>query len=129
MYAQNGQHAVTIKIYGIGKPCEQAKQFTMEIRWRNSQASYQVQAGCYGGTDWAENLYYLSDRHDPNSAKEVNCANFAATYNPQGKIHRAFIPRGCIGKANNRIRVWAEGVNYADAMPGEAGPTKLLNRG
>ena len=126
MRARNGDSAVVVKLFGLNGPCE-VRDFTIEIRWGTDER-YEVQAGCYGGTTWAENLYYLADKDNPESAQEVNCRRFKVTYNEDRGIHRAFVPRSCLDEATNRVRVYAEGVNYG-GMGGTAGPTRRLARG
>ena len=129
LFANNAKKAVVAKVFGIGQPCEVAKQLYIEIRWGKKQA-YQVQSGCYGGTTWGKGLYFLSDRSDPNTAKKVKCADFKLTFNSDKVFHKAFVPRKCMGKAPNRVKLKTEGVNYAgSATGGQAGPTSLLDRG
>ena len=129
MTADNAQRAVKVKLSGLGKPCE-ARQMTITVFW-GTKPAYQVQAGCYGGTTWASGLYYTADRRDGSLAtKKVRCPGFRLRYDSGAKVWRAFVPRGCLSKAPNRIRVKSDGVNYAgSAIPGEAGPTRLLRRG
>src|SRR5687768_8921947 len=91
MYANNGENALTVKVYGIGKPCDGARHFTITVKWGQDSA-YKVEAGCYGA-DWAESLWYLEDRSDPESAKEVNCDGFRVTYNSDKTFHKAVMSR------------------------------------
>ena len=130
MVANNAQTAVKVKLVGFGGPCE-AKQFTIDVFWGVKR--YQVQAACTAGTTWTRGLYYDRDRTDDQGAmaeQRVQCPDFALKYNTEKKSWRAVLPRECLSKAPNRIRVASEGVNYAgSAIPGEAGPTDRLNRG
>ena len=74
---------------------------------------------------------YDGDRRDGAYAtKRVSCGGFRLKYDAGETAWRATIPRSCIPKAPDRIRVESEGVNYAgSAIPGQAGPTRLLRRG
>ena len=131
MVATNAQGAVKVKLFGFRGPCE-AKQFTIDVFW-GSKPRYQVQAACTAGTTWTRGLYYDADRTDDQGAlatKPVRCPGFRLRYVTSDKSWRAVLPRDCLSKAPNRVRVKSEGVNYAgSAIPGEAGPTRLLRRG
>lgn len=128
MVADNGSSAVVVKLYGFRKPCE-AKHFNIDVLW-GTKPAYQVQAACYGGRDWGSGLYYTPDRRQGMATKPVKCRGFRLRYNADGKFWRALIPRSCMSKAPNRIRVKSEGINYTgSAMPAVAGPTRLLRRG
>ena len=132
MVANNAQGAVKVKLFGLREPCD-AKQFTIDVFWR-TKPRYQVQAACTAGTTWTRGLYYDGDRTDDQGAMaedRVQCPGFKLRYVTDGKpFWRAVLPRECLSKAPNRIRVKAEGVNYAgSAIPGQAGPTRRLSRG
>jgi hypothetical protein len=129
MTAANGQDSVKVKLVGLRGPCD-AKQFTIDIFW-GTKPTYQVQAACTAGTTWTRGLYYDGDRRDGGWAeKRVSCGGFRLKYDAPEKAWRAVVPRSCIPKAPDRIRVESEGINYAgSAIPGEAGPTRLLRRG
>jgi len=128
MYAANRERSILVKVFGIGQPCDEAHFVHIIVKWGQT-AAYKVEAGCYPGNTWAESLYYLSDRSDPETAVEVNCSDWKLTYNADKVFHRALLPRTCIRKAANRVKVLSEGHNYPSAMGGEAGPTKRLARG
>ena len=128
MVADNGSKTLTVKLFGFKGPC-QAKQFDITIMWATKPA-YDVQAACTAGTTWNRALYYAADRSQGFGTKKVSCRGFKLTYASAGSVWTAVIPRTCISKAANRIRVKAEGINYSgSAMPGIAGPTRLLARG
>ena len=131
MVANNAQGAVKVKLFGFGGPCS-AKQFTIDVFW-GTKPTYQVQAACTAGTTWTRGLYYDADRTDDQGAlaeNRVECDGFRLKYNATDKFWRAVLPRDCLSKAPDRIRVKSEGVNYAgSAIPGEAGPTDRLRRG
>ena len=128
MRAVNATKAVKVKLFGLDEPCGGAQYFNVQVRW-GRKAAYEVAAGCYGGTDWGSGLFYLPDRSDPQTVREVACDSLKVTYNADKGFHRIVIPRSCMKKANDRVRVWAEGHNYGTVTGGSAGPTKLLDRG
>ena len=129
MVANNAQGAVKVKLFGFGGPCD-ARQFTIDVFW-GTKPTYQVQAACTAGTTWTRGLYYDSDRRDGGLAvNRVQCDGFRLKYRADEKRWLAVVPRECISKAPDRVRVKADGVNYAgSAIPGEAGPTRRLDRG
>lgn len=129
MTAKNGSSAVTVKLYGFKGPCV-ARQFAIIVFW-STKPQYDVQAGCTGGTKWTSGLYYNPDRRDGSFGQQkVRCSGFSLKYTASGNVWTAIIPRKCISKAANRVRVRAEGINYSgSALPGVAGPTRLLARG
>lgn len=127
--ADNGQDAITTKVFGLGKPCGGAKQLSVNILTRGGEITYFAQAGCYGGTTWAASLLY-TPTGDIQDQTIVRCRNFEVSRNRDTGAYRVFMPRGCLDEAPNRIRVSVEGLNYAGSpMGGSAGPTKLLGRG
>ena len=129
MFVKNGQDALTAKVYGIGTPCDGARWLNVTIKWGRTSA-YKVQAACYPGeTGWQENLYYYPDRDNPETARLVDCGKFSMTYNSDDVFHRVFIPRGCMGKAANGVKVLSDGLNTSSTTGGTAGPTRLLARG
>ncbi len=131
MVANNAQSAVKVDLFGFRGPCD-AKQFTIDVFW-GTKPRYQVQAACTAGTTWTRGLYYDADRTDDQGAlaeKRVQCPGFKLNYDSAKKHWRAVLPRECLPRAADRIRVKAEGVNYAGSpIPGEAGPTRRLDRG
>lgn len=129
MVVSNGRSAVTVKLVGFRGPC-QAKGFSIKVFW-GTKPAYQVQANCTGNTTWTKGLYFDDDRRDGAYAeKRVRCRGFSLKYNSDEKSWRAVLPRECLSKAADRVRVDAEGINYTgSALPGVAGPTRLLRRG
>jgi hypothetical protein len=126
MAVNNGQTALTTKVFGLGKPCGGAQYVHVHVLW-GTQPEYEVDGDCIQGA-WYKGLFYRSDR-DGSDSKEVNCPDFKLTYNSTGHFYKVFIPRSCMGKANNRVKVRADAVEYGSTTGGEAGPTKLLGRG
>lgn len=128
MFVDNARSELVVKLYGFDKPC-QARSFNIDAFW-GKKAAYQVEAACYGGTDWSSGLYYTSNRNGGLQGKRVKCKGFKLKFEARGKVWRAVIPRSCMPKAPDRIRVKSEGINYTgSAMPAQAGPTRLLRRG
>ena len=125
LVADNGRSAVTVKLFGLAKACE-AKQLDASIFW--GKQDYKVEGVCIQGK-WFAGLYYNSDRSSGSGGKKVNCRGFSLKYTAASKSWKAVVPRSCMSKAPSRVRVQAEGVDFTSAMPGEAGPTKLLRRG
>jgi len=127
MTASNGSSAVTTKLVGLKGPCK-AKQFHTELQW-GSKSAYRAHAECTAGTTWSKGLEYVADRSDfSTNPKPVRCRGLKITFS--GGVWTTVVPRSCISKAPARIRVLAEGNNYGgSAIPGMAGPTRLLSKG
>lgn len=120
MTANNGRAALTTKIYGLGKKCD-ARILRLDIRYGTGQ-KYHVEAGCNTAKKWFQYLFYKQS--------QPKCADFSMTYQTAGRYWRIFIPRSCLKRAPDRIRVYAEGWNFSgNLFPGIAGPTRLLKRG
>jgi hypothetical protein len=125
MFASNGDKAAVAKVYGLDKPCD-AQYLNVKVSSKR-EGYYQAEAGCYG-TQWLKGLYYHSSADDQGPSK-VSCDGFRFTYNADSHFYKVKMPRSCLDHAPNRVRFASEGHDYASAMPGEAGPTKLLDRG
>ena len=97
------------------------------VDW-GTKAGYQIENGCFSGT-WAKALAYLPDRSVPESAEIVECPKLRFKYAAASKSHRARVPRSCIPKAGNRLRVRSTGHDFGTLTGGEAGPTRRLKRG
>jgi hypothetical protein len=125
MSVNNGDNKITVKVYGLDKPCE-AKSLWVTVSSRET-AKYRAEASCYQG--WHKGLYLYSSGDTTTGGKRVTCDGFVLKYVTDGKFYKIVMPRSCVGKLPNKIRVAAEGVDFDSAMPGFAGPTKLLARG
>jgi hypothetical protein len=126
MAAANKSTSVVAKVFGLAKPCE-AQYLDVTISSRRD-AKWKASAGCYQ-TTWAKGLY-KSAAGDFTDSKKVDCPDFKLTYDAANHFYRVVVPRSCIKAAPDRVRLYAEGRNYAgSASPGTAGPTKLLDRG
>jgi len=127
MVVNNAQTALKVNLFGFAPPCE-AHYMKVVLDW-GTKAGYQIENGCYPGATWAKTLTYLPNRSKPESAKIVSCPKLRFSYSEATKSHRAHVPRSCIPKAGNRLRVRSSGDNYGSMTGGEAGPTRSLRRG
>ncbi len=122
----NGDKALTAKLYGFAAPCD-AHYFKIVVFW-GSKPAYQASGGCYPGGQWITSLEYFPNRNGQDS-QPVKCAKFKLAYNTKGKHYRLSLPRGCMSKAPDRVKVRSDGDNYGSTTGGEVGPTKGLGRG
>ena len=127
MTVNNAGSALKVNLFGFGPPCE-AHYMKVVVDW-GTKAGYQLENGCYPGATWAKTLAYLPDRSKPESAKIVSCPTFRFSFSATAGSHRAVVPRSCIPKAGNRLKVRASGDNYGSVTGGEVGPTRSLKRG
>jgi len=128
MVVNNAQTVLKVSLYGFGAPCDDAHYMKVVVHW-GTKAGYQIENGCYPGATWAKTLTYLPNRAKPESAKIVKCPKFRFRYSQADKSHRASVPRTCLPKAGNRLRVSSSGDNYGSTTGGEAGPTRSLRQG
>lgn len=124
----NAKTAVTTRVFGFGEPCGGAKQFMVYVENRTGKILYFADAACVAGTDWNADLLYTATG-DIQDQELVHCRKFDVTRNADTGAYRVFMPRTCLDKAPDRIRIEADGVNYGSASGGHAGPTKVLARG
>jgi hypothetical protein len=127
MVVKNAASALKVNLFGFGPPCE-AHYIKVVLDW-GTKAAYQVDNGCYPGATWQKSLSYVADRSKPEGAKIVSCPALRFRYSEADKSYRIYVPRTCIPKARNRVRVRSSGDNYGSTTGGEAGPTRLLRRG
>lgn len=119
MFVNNGTSAVVVKVFGPGGKAN--------VRWVNIRlrgydgVTYVAQGGWYPGEVWAKSL--------SRGTNSVACGGFTLTYNSTYDFWRFYIPRTCLGRLTNRIKVRAELVTPTSATPGAAGPTAWLLRG
>ena len=128
LVVSNAQTKLKASLFGLGAPCDEAKYMKLVVDW-GTKAGYEIDNGCYSGGTWAASLVYLADRAAPEGGTIVECPKLRFTWDAAAKAHRAKVPRSCIPKAGNKLRVRAEGVNFTSVTGGEAGPTKRLRRG
>jgi len=127
MTVNNAETALKVNLFGFGPPCD-AHYMRVIVDW-GTKAGYQIDNGCYPGATWAKTLSYLPDRAKPESGKIVACPKLRFSYSEATGSHRAVVPRSCMPKAGNRLKVRASGDNYGSVTGGEAGPTRSLRRG
>ena len=127
LVVNNARSALKASLFGLGAPCD-AKYMKLTVDW-GTKAGYEIDNGCYPGATWSDSLVYLADRSAPEGGKIVDCPKLRFTWDEDAGAHRAKVPRSCIPKAGNKLRVRAEGVNFTSVTGGEAGPTKRLRRG
>jgi len=117
MYVKNGSGAVVVKIYGPGGKCD-IRYVAAKLRGRDG-VTYKATGGCYPGNTWIKGL--------SRGTKTVACSDFKLGYNATGDFWRFYIPRTCLSRLTNKIKVSGE-LTYGP-IPGEAGPTRWLARG
>ena len=78
------------------------------------------------GVKWIPSLYYQANRNNGQGGEEVKCEKFKVAYDKDKGTYKVVVPRKCMDEAPDKIKVRAEGDNYASPVPGEAGPTKAL---
>ena len=117
MSVNNGASTLVIKIYGPGGKCA-IRYVGAEIKSKGG-ATYQANGGCYPGGTWAASL--------EKNHQAVKCADFKLAYKPKGGFWKFTIPRSCVSKMADKVKVTAE--LPQSAMPGTAALTKWLARG
>ena len=127
MVVNNAKTALKANLFGFGPPCD-AHYMKVVLDW-GTKAGYEISNGCYPGATWASALAYQPDRSKPEDAKIVSCPKLRFSYSEADKSYRAHVPRSCIPKAGNRVKVSGSGNNYGSMTGGEAGPTRSLRRG
>jgi hypothetical protein len=128
MVVKNNQSAVVTKVWGLGPKCGGAQYLFVYIMWADSKAAYQVDGSCIEA-GWHKGLFYMADRTHPENSKQVDCDGLKMNFSADTKAYTVTVPRSCIPKADNRIKVKARGHNYGSMVEGKAGPTRLLRRG
>jgi hypothetical protein len=125
MRASNGDTAVKVSLKGLEELCGGTQHVNVAITW-GTDASYEVDGACVSG-EWGQVLSYLADADSPETGKVRPCSKLKVRHR-DGAV-RVRVPRSCINKAGDRIRVRAEGQNFGTLTGGTAGPTKRLRRG
>ncbi len=124
----NGTNTLTTKVFGFGNPCGGAHYISVEVRNRNGRLLYHATGGCYPGATWATGLYYTATGEGEDETK-VRCSRFEFKRVQSPRSYIIVMPRSCLDHAPDRVKVNVWGDNYGSTTGGEAGPTKLLNRG
>lgn len=77
---------------------------------------------------WAKSLEYHKTAELQNEHL-LDCSGLAFRWDAGKARYDVTVPRSCIPKAPNRIRVAADGHVYTSTQGSDAGPTALLARG
>ena len=117
LVAKNGTEAVVVKIFGAGGKCD-IRYVAATLRGTDG-VRYKASGGCYPGGQWILGL--------SKGTKLVSCGSGRLAYNATGGFWRFTVPRSCLGKLTDKIKVSGE-LTFS-AMPGEAGPTTWVRRG
>jgi hypothetical protein len=123
MSVNNGSRAVVAKVHGPNIECGVSRWVKINLR-DGDGTNYEAMGGCYpgdpaSGGGWHKSLAL--------GGKLLSCG-FTLSYNSTGGFWRFEVPRSCLGKLANRIKVTNVEL-VAGALPGEAGPTRWLSRG
>ena len=117
LVATNGADTVVVKIFGPGGKCD-IRYVAATLRGTDG-VTYNASGGCYPGGQWILGL--------SKGSTAVPCGSDKLTYNAAAGFWRFAVPRSCLRKLTNRIKVSGE-LTYS-AMPGAAGPTRWVRRG
>jgi hypothetical protein len=115
----NQQKRVVLKMTAPGGPCS-IKYLKATFRDKDG-TTYSVDGGCYPGAVWAASL--------TRGNKLVDCGGLSLGYNADKGVWTAKVPRGCLKKLADRIKVTESYVDDYSPNPGYAGPTKYVARG
>lgn len=117
MSVDNASSKIVVKIYGPGGKCA-IRWVSAEIKSK-SGATYKAMGACYPGGVWMAGL--------EKGTQTVTCGDFKLAYKAAGGFWKVTIPRFCVPKMADKIKVNAE--LPRSAMPGTAALTKWLARG
>jgi hypothetical protein len=129
MVANNARTAIVAKVYGLDKPCD-ARQVEVSVKSHNG-VQYRAMGSCYnlGETPkWNKGLYRVND-DGSTSGDSLACDDFKLTYNADHGFYKAVMPRSCVSKLQDGVRVEASGIDFDYATPGQTPWTKRLARG
>jgi hypothetical protein len=122
LFVSNGSNAVVAKVEGSDIECGVSTWVQIVMR-DGDGTKYRAMGGCYPGDPASGGGWHKSLERGNTLVK----CGFTLKYNTTGGFWRFEVPRTCLNKLANRIKVSAEVV--ATASPGAAGPTKWLARG
>ena len=97
LVASNKSDAVIIKVFGPGGKCD--VRFVAATLKGTNGATYQTSGGCYSGR-WILGL--------SKGTKLVTCGGDRLSYNTTGRFWRFSVPRTCLGRLTDKIKVSAE---------------------
>jgi|RhiMethySRZTD1v2_1073278.scaffolds.fasta_scaffold542954_2 hypothetical protein len=122
LFVSNGSNAVVAKVQGSNIECG-ASMWVQIVMRDGDGTKYTAMGACYPGDPASGGGWHKSLERGNTLVK----CGFTLKYNTTGGFWRFEVPRTCLNKLANRIKVTAEVV--ATASPGAAGPTKWLSRG
>jgi hypothetical protein len=127
MAVNNAQKELKVNLYGFDPPCE-AKYMKIIVTW-GKKAAYEIDNGCYPGGEWMKSLVYVPNKNKPDGHKLLKCSKLKFKYVKSDGSYRAVVPRSCMPKAADKVKVSSWGNNFSSTTGGEAGPTRSLRRG
>lgn len=127
MTANNGQNAVVVSVFGLGKKCGGAQYLHVQVKNRKGRLLYQAEGSCISAT-WGDGLYYTATGK-VEDATAVRCPKFELVRVKKSGSYRVTIPRACLENAPDAVKIEAEGMDFGSLTGGHAGPTSLLSRG
>jgi hypothetical protein len=125
LFVSNGSTSVVAKAYGSDIECGVSRWVSIVMR-DGDGTRYTAMGGCYPG-DPASGGGWHKSLSRGNTL--VNCSGFTLRYNSTGGYWRFEVPRSCLGRLANRIKVVTAELNSGSPNPGLAGPTRWLSRG
>ena len=119
LLVDNKQRKLVLTMWAPGGPCE-IKYLAAKLRDKDG-TKYTVSGGCYPGATWAASL--------SRGKKLVDCGGLKLAWNADKGFWRAVVPRSCLKKLDDRVKVTESYVDDYSPSPGYAGPTKYVGRG
>lgn len=120
LFVSNGSTSVVAKAFGPDIECGVSRWVLFTMR-DGDGTRYTAMGGCYPGGVWVKSL--------ERGSSLVNCGGFTLRYNSTGGFWRFEVPRSCLSRLANRIKVVTAELNSGSPNPGQAGPTRWLSRG
>ena len=119
MKVNNAEHKIITKLFAPGGK-NKVRWLNVVIHRKSDNKAYTASAAWYGA-DWIKSLSW--DDNAPRS-----CDGFKVVYNDTDNYWRVVVPRACVGKLTNKVKVHAEIVTNTSAIGGEA-TSHWLSRG
>ena len=124
MSVNNGSGAVVAKVHGPDIECGVSRWVSIVMR-DGDGTKYTAKGGCYPGDPASGGGWHKSLERNG----VVACSGFKLKYNSTGGFWRFEVPRSCLNKLANRIKVVDAELVSGSPTGGEAGPTPWLARG
>lgn len=116
----NLKNKVVVKMHGPGGgPCD-IKYVAATLRDKDG-TRYTIDAGCYPGGTWIISL--------SRGSKLVECEGLKLTYQTTGGFWNGVMPRSCLKRLADRIKVTTSTIDDYSPTVSEAGPTNYVRRG